>query len=247
VDPRSWASGVASGEGILNIEEQKEFINDMTFKILEIKKLLDKVDNAKDVPLIRRMEIQNEVAEQIQDLTTQIQQSVEEEWITDPACKRKMDTEVMPEVTYLTGEVGNFNVSPSTISQKDLESIQTTMEALYRKKEFEECIKRYKILENKLDRQLTESLEMDEKKRPILYRIRELNKQAEVANEFYSSVDIKISGIIYQGEGSVVIVNRRVLKKGEYLQDNLFVDRITEDDVFFNFKGQIFRMKYSKD
>jgi hypothetical protein len=41
----------------------------------------------------------------------------------------------------------------------------------------------------------------------------------------------------------VVIVNGRVLKEGHMLEQDLTIERIEEKEVYFNFKGQIFRVR----
>ena len=247
IDPRPWAVLSDVGEGVLDIEAQNRFITDVDDKILEIQGLLEMVKKSSGVALIRRMELQHEVGERIRELSDQIKTAVEEQWITDPACKQKMDHEICPQVAALAKETDQWAESYSSISLKDLTSIREAMADMYAKQDFEGCVKRFNIFQNKLEPSVEETLALDEKKGPLLREIREINRSAVIANDFYTNVDIKISGIVYQREGSVVIVNGQVLKEGDSLQDQLFVDSISENEVNFKFKEQIFNMKYLKE
>jgi len=247
IDPRSPIGADKSGGSSLAIEDQKAFIEGLGDKIFEIKSLLDTVKSSTNIALIRRMELQSEVAERISELSTEIKKSVEEEWISDPACKKLEALALADWDKLLKEEEVLKNKSIPTISSKELASIKEEMEDLYLAKNYEECQKPYKILEGKLDRALVEAIEMDKEKSALYHDIQNLCVMAENSDKFDREVTIKISGIIYQPGNSVAIINRRVLKVGEYLQDNLYIEGIEENEIILNFNGQTFRMKYIKD
>jgi hypothetical protein len=210
-------------------------------KIYEIKDLLEVAKRTVDIPLIRRLEIHKEVGTRIKDLNQQITQSIEERWITDPACRRKFDNEVMPEVSTINQERKIVDTGPVAISLKELEDIRNELDSLFEREDYEGCVSRYKILKTQLGNRLAEVME-DGEKAQILNEIEDLCKRASIAEEFKTK-ELKISGIICQPNRSVVIVNGRVLKEGQLLEEELSIERIEEKEVYFNFKGQIFRVR----
>jgi Tfp pilus assembly protein PilO len=239
IDPRSWISGEHSETG-LDLKEQERFITDMADKLIEIKGLLEIVKESVGVPLIRRLEIQKEVAERIIELNNQINQSIEEKWITDAAFKRKLDFEILPELTKLNKNL-DFAQNPTSVSMEELVFIRDELKTMYQSQDFDGCMKRYSLMRSQLGEQLKDLAVLNDEKSSVLIEIETLAAQAHNAKEF-AGIELKISGIVSQNERSIVIVNGQVLKEGQRLQENLTVDRIGEKEVFFNYKGQIFKV-----
>lgn len=239
IDPRSWVSGQES-EGGLDIVEQERFITEVTDKVYEIKGLLEIARESAGVPLIRRLEIQKEVAEKIIDLNNQINRSIEEKWITDAAFKRKMDFEILPQLSELNKNL-DFAQNPSTVSMDELVFIRDELARMYDSGDFEGCTSRYNLMRSQLGDLLRDKALLTDEKNLVLNEIQSLYSNAVNAKEF-QGLTLKISGIISQDERSIVIVNGQVLTQGQRLQDNLTVDRIGENEVYFNYKGQIYKV-----
>lgn len=240
IDPRSWVSG-DEPEGGLDLVDQERFITDVSDKILEIKGLLSIVSESASVPLIRRLEIQKEVGERIISLNNQINRSVEEKWITDAACRRKFDFEILPELTEINKNM-DFAQSTSVISQEELVFIRDELDKLYKAEDYDGCVKRFNLMRSQLGDLLRDSSQLNEEKNMLLNEIEKIYSCATNAKEF-QAIPIKISGIISQNERSIVIVNGQVLAEGQRLQDDLTVDTINDKEVFFKYKGQLFRIR----
>ncbi|MBU0755016.1 MAG: general secretion pathway protein GspB [Planctomycetes bacterium] len=238
IDPRAWVSGKES-EGGLDIVDQERFITEVSDKIYEIEGLLDIVKESVGVPLIRRLEIQKEVAERIIGLNNQINQSIEEKWITDAAFKRKLDFEILPQLSEINKNIDLTQNTATTVSMDELVFIRDELQRMYNSSDYEGCTKRYNLMRSQLGDLLRDAAMLNDEKNTVLNEIEVIFSQAVNAKEF-EGIALKISGIISQNERSIVIVNGQVLSEGQRLQDNLTVDRIGEKEVYFNYKGQIF-------
>jgi Tfp pilus assembly protein PilO len=239
IDPRSWASGEEVAGGLEPMEQEK-FIDTMMERILEIKGLLEIAKDSEKVPLIRRMELQKEVGQRILELNEQITQSVEENWITDPAYKRKMDQEIMPEVEAINKRVRSIPSEQSAISMRELEFLKKKLAEKFEEEDYDGVMEQYKLVKPRLDQLLTD-VEMGSEKNAIVNEIEELALGAGISKEF-KAISINITGIICQPKRSVVIVNGQVLTEGQRLQDDLQVHLIEEKAVHFKFKGMVFKV-----
>lgn len=240
IDPRNWVSGEDT-EGGLDIAEQEEFITDMMDKILEVKGLLNIVQDSTDVPLIRVLEIKKEVAERIIQLNNHINQSIEERWITESVFKTRMDQEIIPQVNELNKNL-NYVTEATGITSEELASMRDELKKLYEKGDFEGCIDKYQIIRPQVSDVLKDPTKYNAAANTLVGEIQELYSFANNAKEF-NSIELKISGIISQSERSIVIVNGTVLTEGQRLQDNLSIHKINQKEVHFMYKGQIFKIR----
>lgn len=241
VDPRSWASGTKSVEG-LDIVKQEAFIDEMMSTITDVKTLLETVKNSNSMPLLRRMELQQQVGEKIIELNKRMSESIEQRWISDPACRRKWENEIIPEINFLNKESKGFTQTVSVVSLEELEDIRDELLNLYDSGDYDACIRRYNVVKSQLPESLEDALVVDKEKNTVLYQIQRLNRKAEIAKEFHSK-ELIISGIICQPERSVIIINGKVLTEGQQLENNLVVERIESKEVYFKFKGEVFKIR----
>ncbi|MFH2000199.1 MAG: type 4a pilus biogenesis protein PilO, partial [Planctomycetota bacterium] len=240
IDPRTWVSS-EEPEGGLELVEQERFLQEMSDKILEINGLLAIVQESASVPLIRRLEIQKEVGERIISLNNQINKSVEEKWITDAACRRKFDSEILPILNEINKNM-DFSQSSNVISQEELVYIRDELNRLYQDEDYDACLKRFNLMRSQLGELLKDASQLNPEKNSLLNEIEKIYCCANNAKEF-RSIPIKISGIISQNERSIVIVNGQVLSEGQRLQENLTVDKINDKEVFFKYKDQVFKIR----
>jgi len=225
----------------VDIKDQQKFITEVLDKISEVMALLDIARNSATIPLIRRLEIQQEIGENIIDLNQQINMSIEEKWISDLACKNRMDNEILPKMTSLNEKSGEFIQGIAAVTLRELSNIRDQLRTMYDKGEYESCIKRYNVMQSQ--DMFKQKAGADANKTAVLNEVDEIFRMATVAMEF-QSIPLNISGIIYsQGDRSVVIINGQVLREGQSFQNDLLIERIGEKKVSINFKGVLFEVR----
>ena len=239
LDPRPFVCDAEQPEG-LDVEEQEKFITEMMDKVLEIKQLLEYARGTGNIPPIRVLEIRSEVATRILALNKQINSAIEEHWFTQQVYATKLEKEIVPEVTRLNKVYKDL--VPVAMSRNELESIKSDLESKFDAGHYDKCLESYKnIMEGSLKEQLAAMMK-DPEKRQVLESIQLLGKKAEAALEF-EKIELKITGIIYQDRGSVAIVNGKVLKEGQFLQDDLMVEKIEARGILFRYKGLTFSVR----
>ena len=241
IDPRRWAASGKGGFG-LDVADQEEFISGMMDKIFEVNGLLEYMKDTVSMPFIRGLEIRKEAAEKIIEINNRVNEAIEKRWITDPACVKKMDRIILPGLKEINKiNTGDEEVRPSGVLLGHLTDMRDKLKTMLDTGDYERCVRDYELMKGDIGVQALAAAELDDERGSVINQIEKIYIKARAAREFYK-IPIKISGIISKTERSVIIVNGQVLMEGQFVQEDLVVEKIETERVMFRYKNQPFEI-----
>jgi Tfp pilus assembly protein PilO len=117
------------------------------------------------------------------------------------------------------------------LPRAEMETLAADMERALLQGSLEEARTKFESIQIKL------GVPADDPRYPLAVRMQELHLRAVTALEF-QALNLKIQGVLVNRDGrSGVVLNGEVYEEGEYINDNLFVRAVREEQVHFVFKG----------
>lgn len=226
VDPRRRLTD-DTGDG-LPYFEQRSLVEDFVFRAVELSELTNAVNGR--INFIRRLELEKAIDEKTFTLQADVDDALAAHSVSDVSLKRRIEREVMPVLKSILERDKNATAAATV---EDLRAFASEMASLVEDGQYKAAIKKYEFIEGRVD---PDALSAEGAE--LLHLIQRAATKAEVALDFEGK-DIEIGGAIVAADRSVVVVNGRVLKEGDALEENLKVHHIEADRVEFEYRGVI--------
>ncbi len=227
VDPRRRVSD--EGNGGLPYPEQKALVDALVAKAQELIVLADALGN-KDTNFIRRLELETEIDNKVATLQADLERSLSETGVTDLSLRRSIERDVMPILKKMNGR---DTMASAAATLEDLRRFAKDMRQMLQQGNYQGVLQKHKIIAGRIDAKLVGA-----EGGALLQQIDRCKLEAEVAMDFAKKA-IEIKGAVVQDTGSVVVVNGRVLREGDNVEDDLVVHHIAVDRVEFRYKGVV--------
>ncbi|MEE2887594.1 MAG: hypothetical protein VX951_09195, partial [Planctomycetota bacterium] len=181
---------------------------------------------------VERIELQRAVSTGLKSFETRTGQITENQLISSPSLTALWYKEVQTPYKNLLANVQSDEVgSGGCLPRAGFVALVGSMQAKLKAGDLESVVAQYSQVESRL------GVAKSSKLYNLRLRIEGLATQAKIALEF-SAIPLAISGVIVQQKRkSGVILNNVVYEEGEYINENLFVKRVRDDEVQFVYKG----------
>lgn len=185
-----------------------------------------------EVSMVERIELQRAVSTGLKSFETRTGQITENQLISSPSLTALWYKEVQTPYKNLLANVQSDEVgSGGCLPRAGFVALVGSMQAKLKAGDLESVVAQYSQVESRL------GVAKSSKLYNLRLRIEGLATQAKIALEF-SAIPLAISGVIVQQKRkSGVILNNVVYEEGEYINENLFVKRVRDDEVQFVYKG----------
>ncbi len=227
VDPRRRVAD--EGNGGLPYPEQKALVDSLVAQAQALSVLAEAI-SSRDTNFIRRLELETEVDTKVAQLQADLERSLADTGVTDLSLRRSIERDVMPILKQMTGR---DTMATAAATLEDLRRFAKDMRQMLQQGSYASVIQKHKIIAGRIDTKLVGA-----EGAALLQQIDRCKLEAEVAMDFAKKA-IEIKGAVVQDAGSVVVVNGRVLREGENVEDDLVVHHIAVDRVEFRYKGVV--------
>lgn len=225
IDPRHRAS--EEGEGGLPIAEQRALVDAMVGEAEDLLAMNELVEQD-GTPFLRRLELQMDIDKRVDLLESALIKVNDERQVTDRTQYKRLDF-----VRASVRDLRDLSEVPSAVTTEELRAAHAEMALNLEDGEFEAVIRRHEAITARV---VPDAL--DHAGVALLNDINKAAIQAETAKDF-AGIDIEIRGAIVADNGSVAVINGRVLQEGDALGDDLVLHRVLPDRIEFRYRGVI--------
>ncbi len=246
-DPRVASSEGGVAESVLTPEQQKQLLDALIAEVSDIELMIE----AEAAPetgddFIRKATLKRETDDRILNLSRRVTTLEKARSIETASLKERFRTEVKAKVDRWVKD-RNINAPTQTFSEETLAEYAKRMNGAYARADYDGVLKEYEVVSKGFPRNVRRprsdgSDDGPEAPDPAAERLwklmteMDLLKERASANKEFAERNIVVSGVIFQPEGSVAVINGKVLSAGESLDGEIAVRAIEEDVVEFAYK-----------
>jgi Tfp pilus assembly protein PilO len=227
VDPRLGGEGDHSS---LPAVEQRKILDSYVKATQELREMLQRMKR-NDTTMFEQYALEKKVREGMQKLAADLEQDAAR--ITFSPYRVRWAKEVVAVLEDL--RTGVDQPKPGRrdpyLPVAELEQLVTTMANDCNQGNLEDAKSRFETVATRLQ------IPSDDARHALAVRAKALHTKASTALEF-RGLELKIQGVVvHKGGRSAVLINGEVYDEGDFVNSNLLVKRIEEEQVWFVFRG----------
>jgi hypothetical protein len=227
VDPRE----MESGDSITPLVDQQAMIDEFGKLLGDLR---DKWTHslAVGVSMFERIELQRSVKSGLQDFEERTDRVRTNNLIKGKTLMKRWLEEVQAPYEMIAGKVRNEESTGSRfLPETEFLSLITVMQAKLRAGDLEGVLTQHSYVRARIEAPKESALYK------LRLRVEGLVTQAKIGLEF-GAMPLEISGVLVQSDRkSGVILNGLIYEEGEYINPDLFVKKVRDDEVEFVYKG----------
>lgn len=228
IDPRQ-KEGVQEGPPL---EVQRETLERLIGEVQKLRELNVRLRRS-DLTIFDQYSIEKALKDGIEKLDAEVADTQAKQLIAAQTLRTRLVREVIDPLA----ELGNTKdkvrqVEDPYLAVGDFEQLISTMSTLLAEGDFEGADSRFQSVGPRV------LVPEDDPRYPLAVTAKSLHVKVKTAMEF-RTLELKIQGVLVNHDGgrSGLILNGEVLEEGEYVNDQLMVRRVEEEQVWFVFKG----------
>ncbi len=232
-DPRMSVGESEGGEE--GLRRQMEIVEGLRAEVARIGQMV--LDYSQTKQLIRRFELRHEIEQSIEVLLSEIEKVQREGKVTYLPLVRRLQGDIMGSLREMRAQFDPTAGTDTGPSLNDLQELAKAMREHLDHGEFTLTMDRYNLVSERL-----KGYEEDAERGPVIRDLMQMNRAAEVAQEF-EKLKLSVGGIIVSEEGSVVVINGRSFGEGDYVDEDLVVRKIHSDAIEFQYRDVVISKK----
>lgn len=230
MDPRVTAGESGVAESVLTPEQQKQLFEALVAEVAEIETMIE-AESAPETgdDFIRKATLKKETDDRVMNLARRLTSVEKSRSIETVNLKERFKVEVKAKVdSWMKSR--NINAPTQVFSEETLAQFAKRMGGAFSRADYDSVIKEYESASKGFA-----PVGASEKSKELMLEIVSLKERA-AANKEFAERNIVVSGVIYRPDGSVAVINGKVLSEGESLDGEIAVRAIEEDVVEFAYK-----------
>lgn len=235
VDPRTMTTPNSTHKGIPTTE-QKKLIETYVGEIQKLREMLIRARNPA-TSVFDQFNLEKALREGIAKQQENAQKTEQSGTISFQPYRLRWTKEVTDSLEDLKRQVADLGKEKGPalrdpfLPRAEMETLAADMERALLQGNLEEARNKFESIQVKL------GVPAEDPRYALAIRMQELHLRAVTALEF-QGLNLKIQGVLVNRDGrSGVVLNGEVYEEGEYINDNLFVRAVQEEQVHFVFKG----------
>ncbi|MBL8725025.1 MAG: type 4a pilus biogenesis protein PilO [Planctomycetes bacterium] len=227
VDPRLGGEGDSSS---LPAAEQRKILDSYVKATQELREMLQRMKRA-DTTMFEQYALEKRVREGMQKLATDLEQDAAR--ITFSPYRVRWAKEVVAVLEDLRSGVDQPLAAARDpyLPAAEMEQLLVAMGNDCNQGNLEEAKNRFETVASRL------LVPAEDPRHALAVRAKALHTKASTALEF-RGLELKIQGVVvHRGGRSAVLINGDVYEEGDFVNSNLLVKRIEEEQVWFVFRG----------
>jgi hypothetical protein len=228
VDPRETVGEHGNGP---TQAEQKAMLEQFIGSVQKLKELQQRLKNER-ISLFETYQIEKSLKEGVAQLRPEVDKVGTDGRMTHPAIRMRWAKEVVDPLENI--EFALRQAGPQGdqyLSRADLEAAIAEMTKDLEMGNLEQAKERYESVEPKL------GVPLDDPRRDLVVQAKMLHLKVTTALDF-KKLDLRIQGVLVNGDGpSGILLNGEVYQEGEYVNDDLLVRNVREEEIYFVFRG----------
>jgi Tfp pilus assembly protein PilO len=229
-DPRVAAGESGVAESVLTPEQQKQLFDALLAEVNEIESMIA----AEAAPetgddFIRKATLKKETDDRIINLGRRLAGVEKSRSIETANLKERYRSEVKAPVDGWM-KSRNINSPTQIFSDETLAQFAKRMNGAFARADYDSVVKEYESASKGFA-----PVGASDRSKELMLEIVSLKERAS-ANKEFAERNIVVNGVIYRPDGSVAVINGKVLSAGESLDGEIAVRAIEEDMVEFAYK-----------
>lgn len=231
IDPRAKASENSENTAT-SLVEQRRLIEDLGNRVDVLSEKWER-SKAPEITMFERIELISTISEELAEVKGMITEVTEQNLIKNPALNSRWYKEVQAPYKDLAAnmaESGGEEQSKYLTEEEFVKLIRSIQDELG-SGELEAAVTKYNTVISKIE------VPSDDSRFELRLKVESLIVKAKVALEF-SAIPLVIGGVVVNDSGpSGVHLNGESYLEGEYVNQELFVQAVREEEIEFVYKG----------
>ena len=232
IDPRQRGGSENAENAATSLVEQRRLIEELGRRVSELKGKWDR-STAPEITMFERIELISSISEELAEVKAMITEVSEQKLIKNPALNSRWYKEVQAPYKDLAAEMQETSdeVDSKYLTEEEFVKLIRSISDELSEGGLEAAVAKYNTVFSKID------VPSDDPRFELRLKVESLIVKAKVALEF-SAIPLVVGGVVVNSEGlSGVHLNGESYLEGEYVNAELYVQAVREEEIEFVYKG----------